>query len=104
MAVISTDYEAPKKYHQKEIKKESGTIEKSNKEEKHHTSYLDKPELALCQHGYLLRLRKEDNAEDEFQINLKYRASDRYIAANRDLSSSQKGKLNHPGFSGDKMI
>ncbi len=72
------------------IKKEGGTIEiSSKKEEKRHTSYLDTPELALRQQGYSLRLRKEDKAEDRFQLNLKYRASDRYIAANQDLSSAQ---------------
>lgn len=72
------------------IKKEGGTIKKiQNKKEDEEirlTSYLDTPELALRQQGYSLRLRDEDKAENNFQINLKYRSSDRYIAAARDLS------------------
>ncbi|MGH7457426.1 MAG: hypothetical protein ACRENG_39115, partial [bacterium] len=72
------------------IKKAGGTIidEQNNEEEKRQTSYLDTPELALRQHGFALRLREEAKA-DEFQINLKYRASDRYISAAQDLSSPQ---------------
>lgn len=80
------------------IKKEGGTIEKSiknNKEEKRQTSYLDTPELALRQQGYSLRLRKENKAEDGFQLNLKYRSSDRYISANQDLSSTETSKYSH---------
>ena len=75
------------------IRKQGGNIiEKQNKEEKRQTSYLDTPELALHQLGFALRLRKEAKAEDGLQINLKYRASDRYISAAQDLSSSQAGK------------
>jgi hypothetical protein len=75
------------------IRKEGGTIvEVQDKEEKRQTSYLDTSELALHQHGFALRLREEDKAEDGFQINLKYRASDRYISAGQDLSSPQADK------------
>ncbi|MGH9427072.1 MAG: hypothetical protein ACRD2L_12315, partial [Terriglobia bacterium] len=68
------------------IGKERGTIETQSKEERRITSYLDTAELALRQQGFALRLREEDHA---FQVNLKYRASDRYIAAAQDLSSTQ---------------
>ena len=54
------------------------------------TSYLDTPERALHQKRFALRLREDDD-EQEFQINLKYRASDRYISAAQDLSSTQEG-------------
>lgn len=75
------------------IEKEGGkVIEKQNKEEKRKTSYLDTRELALRQQGFALRLREEDKAEDGFQINLKYRASDRYISAAQDLSGFQVNK------------
>jgi len=75
------------------IKKEGGNIiEKQNKEESRQTSYLDTAELALHQHGFALRLREEAKAEDGFQIDLKYRASDRYISAAQDLSSPQADK------------
>ena len=75
------------------IRKEGGNIlEKQDKEEKRQTSYLDTPELALHQHGFALRLRKEAKAEDGFQLNLKYRASDRYFSAAQDLSSPQADK------------
>src|SRR5829696_9344674 len=75
------------------VKKERGSVvEEQNEEERRQTSYLDTSEGALRQKGFALRLRKEDNDEDEFQINLKYRASDRYISAAQDLSSTQEGK------------
>jgi hypothetical protein len=72
--------------------KEGGSVEEQNEEERRHTSYLDTPEGALRQQGFALRLREEDDDEEEFQINLKYRASDRYISAAQDLSSPQDGK------------
>lgn len=73
------------------VSKERGSVvEEQNEEERRQTSYLDTPERALQQHGFALRLREED--EEEFQINLKYRASDRYISAAQDLSSPKEGK------------
>jgi len=80
------------------VKKERGSAveeqndEEQNEEERRQTSYLDTPEGALHQQGFALRLREEDDDEEGFQINLKYRASDRYISAAQDLSSPQKGK------------
>ncbi len=68
------------------IKKEGGTvIERQDKEERRRTSYLDTPDLALRQKGFALRLREESRYG--FKINLKYRASDRYISAAQDVSS-----------------
>src|SRR5215204_1777898 len=75
------------------VEKEGGTIvEKQNEEERRYISYLDTPEGALHQQGFALRLREEADDEEEFQLNLKYRASDRYISAAQDLSSPQEGK------------
>jgi len=72
------------------IKKEGGDIpEKQVKEERRQTSYLDTSELALHQHGFSLRLREETKTPAEFQINLKYRAADRYTSAAQDVSSTQ---------------
>jgi hypothetical protein len=75
------------------IKKEGGKLveKQNNEEDKRRTSYLDTRELALRQHGFVLRLREEAKG-DEFQINLKYRDSDRYISAAHDLSSPQADK------------
>ena len=73
------------------IRQQGGSIiEKQKKEERRHTSYLDTPQFALRQSGFSLRLREEAN---DFQINLKYRGSDRYISAAQDLSASQQGKI-----------
>ena len=73
------------------IRKHGGHIvEKQDKVERRHTSYLDTLQFALRQSRLSLRLREEAN---DFQINLKYRDSDRYIAAAQDMSSSQKGKI-----------
>src|SRR5215210_3120936 len=75
------------------VRKERGSVvEEQNEEERRQTSYLDTLEGALRQKGFALRLREEDDDEEEFQINLKYRASDRYISAAQDLSSTQEGK------------
>jgi uncharacterized protein YjbK len=75
------------------VRKERGSVvEEQNEEERRQTSYLDTLEGALRQKGFALRLREEDDDEEEFQINLKYRASDRYISAAQDLSSPQEGK------------
>src|SRR5262245_26860913 len=72
------------------IRKEGGTIaEKQDQEDSRQTSYLDTAESALHQHGFSLRLREEAKVPVEFQINLKYRASDRYISAAQDISSTQ---------------
>ena len=74
------------------VRKERGSVvEKQNEEERRQTSYLDTAEGSLHQQGFALRLREAD-AEEEFQINLKYRSSDRYISAAQDLSSSHEGK------------
>lgn len=72
------------------IRKQGGTVDKQNKEERRHTSYLDTPQFALRQGGFSLRLREEANG---FQINLKFRNADRYISAAQDLSASQPGKI-----------
>jgi uncharacterized protein YjbK len=73
------------------IRKQGGSIvEKQDKEETRHTSYLDTPQFALRQSGFALRLREEANG---FQIKLKYRGADRYISAAQDLSGAQKGKI-----------
>jgi hypothetical protein len=81
------------------VRKEGGSVveeendEERNEEEKRKTSYLDTPERALHQQGFALRLREEDDDDEEgFQINLKYRAPDRYISAAQDLSSPQDSK------------
>ena len=75
------------------VRKEGGrVVEEQNEEERRQTSYLDTPERALHQQGFALRLREEDDGEEGFQINLKYRASDRYISAAQDLSTPQEGK------------
>jgi hypothetical protein len=74
------------------IRKHGGTIVATQGDEEHRrTSYLDTPQFALHQNGFALRLRDED--AKGFQINLKYRDSDRYLSAAQDLSGSQKGKI-----------
>src|SRR5215831_335229 len=76
------------------IKKEGGNItEKQAKEEKRLTSYIDTTEMAFHHHGFSLRLREEAKTSAEFQINLKYRATDRYISAAQDVSSTQAATM-----------
>jgi uncharacterized protein YjbK len=52
--------------------------------------FLDTEELTLHRRGFALRLREETKTSAEFQINFKYRASDRYISAAQDVSSTQQ--------------
>lgn len=81
------------------IAKEGGEItEKQTKEERRLTSYRDTPDLALRQQGFSLRLREAVDASSDFQINLKYRAPDRYLSARQDMSSS---KPDDPKFEED---
>jgi hypothetical protein len=78
------------------IKPQTGQPEKelSLTKEKHRTvSYLDTPDLALKQQGFSLRLRDTQKIiptpsrpEERFQLTLKYRGSDRYLSAARDMS------------------
>jgi hypothetical protein len=73
------------------VEKGGGTIiETQRKEDRRLTCYLDTAESALRQHGFALRLRQETAAA--FQITLKYRGADRYLAAAQDLSSAAAGK------------
>ena len=65
-------------------------IENQDREKQRLTWYLDTPGLALRRHGYVLRVRKKKE-KDEYNVTLKYRHSDRYLSACRDLSSSIKG-------------
>lgn len=74
------------------IRKEGGTVTEVQTEEKRRlTSYLDTPELALRQADFSLRLRDERAGGGGFQLNLKYRAPDRYLSAAQDLSSPLGG-------------
>ena len=74
------------------IRKEGGAVTETQTEEKRRlTSYLDTPEMALRQAGYALRLRDESGGP--FQLNLKYRAADRYLSAEQDVSGSQGGEM-----------
>jgi hypothetical protein len=77
------------------LDKEGGKIvpEDEKKKEERLTSYLDTPELALRQKGIALRLRDESGSDGGFQLNLKYRAADRYISAAQDISVNGEGKI-----------
>lgn len=60
-------------------------------EEKRKTYYLDTKGMNLRQHSFSLRIREEAAGDKRFQINLKCRASDRYFAATRNLSTTLSG-------------
>lgn len=82
------------------VDKAGGEItERQHEEERRLTSYFDTPELALRQAGYSLRLRDERAGGGKLGVNLKYRASDRYLSAAQDLSST--GEKDDPKFEED---
>lgn len=64
------------------VKGYGGTIDRKQNEpddeEPRKTWYVDTPELALQQRKFILRIRQEEN---EYKTTLKYRSSDRYLAA-----------------------
>lgn len=62
--------------------------ERQQKEERRRTHYLDTTEFHLRRSGFVVRVREEDGPE--FKISLKHRTPDRYLAAAKDLRSSDK--------------
>lgn len=66
-----------------------GVIEKKQNrtedEENRRTWYVDTPELALQQNKFVLRIRQEG---DIYKTALKYRSSDRYISASKNVDTS----------------
>ena len=66
---------------------------RQDKVEQRRTSYLDTVGLNLQREGFVLRLREELPASALWQINLKYRSPDRYLAAVCDLSGPGDSKI-----------
>ncbi|HEU4454720.1 MAG TPA: hypothetical protein VFR81_16750, partial [Longimicrobium sp.] len=56
------------------------------------TWYLDTREMGFRQRGFILRVREEKPGE--FELNLKFRGPDRYIAAAQDVSTAVEAKNN----------
>lgn len=54
--------------------------------------YLDTPKSELKKHNYILRIREEPDSNKRFKITLKYRHSDRYLSASKDLTASMRFK------------
>lgn len=76
------------------VDKQGGKPEKYKKvkKKKRRTWYADTAGLALRRHGFVLRLREEEGEVKKYKITLKCRASDRYVSASQDVSSSEEGK------------
>jgi hypothetical protein len=53
---------------------------------KRKTWYLDTNDAKLKKHGYILRIRDDEDSKKRFKITLKYRNPDRYIAASEALT------------------
>lgn len=73
------------------VKEYGGTIDSvqntTKDEELRKTWYVDTPELALQQSKFILRVR-EEKEDKKFKTTLKYRSSDRYISASRNVEAS----------------
>jgi hypothetical protein len=83
------------------INKQGGIFKEERKAEKKKTWYLDTNRHELKSNGFLFRVREE---HDEYDITLKNRYPDRYIAASYDLSGPtlhEKIKLKEVKFEED---
>lgn len=56
------------------------------------TWYLDTRKSELQKNNYILRIREEQDSNKRFKITLKYRHSDRYMSASKDLRASMRFK------------
>jgi hypothetical protein len=65
------------------------------------TWYLDTPGTELRAHGFVLRVREEEDEDKPFKVTLKYRDPDRYVAASQDLSCREKIKGDDDKFEED---
>ena len=65
------------------------------KEKERTTYYLDTATLDLRRQGFIVRLREEikKKQKKEYKLTLKYRSSDRYISASKNLSATLPDKL-----------
>lgn len=60
------------------------------KEENKKTYYLDTVSQELRHNGFIVRVREEEKkGKKEYKLTLKYRSSDRYLAASQDLSVAE---------------
>lgn len=75
-------------------KQSANVVKEQHKEEKRVTWYLDTPEFALRQQGFVMRVREESGKKGkEYKTTLKYRSGDRYISASQNVASSIAGKF-----------
>ncbi|MGK7899791.1 MAG: hypothetical protein AB4372_40785 [Xenococcus sp. (in: cyanobacteria)] len=64
------------------------------KDKERTTYYLDTATLDLRRQGFIVRLREENKKKKkEYKLTLKYRSSDRYISASKNLSATLPDKL-----------
>jgi len=75
------------------VKKQGGEIKNKIREKQRQTWYLDTAKLDFYQQGFILRIREQELPEDHYQLTLKFRDTDRYIAANQNISTPQEGKI-----------
>lgn len=70
------------------IENQGGEVTKDFEEKERRVWYLDTPAFALRQKGFILRLRREMEADKQFKLTLKYRHPDRYLASNSEMAVS----------------
>ena len=83
------------------IEEQGGEASVEFEKKKRQVWYLDTPAFALRQNGFVLRQRQEMEAEKKFKLTLKYRHSDRYLAANAKVSVSAEAEDKHMEDEGD---
>ena len=83
------------------VENQGGQTTKSFHEKERRVWYLDTPTFALRQNGFILRLRSEMEATKPFNLTLKCRHSDRYLAASTKVSVSEEAEATYKEDRGD---
>ena len=75
------------------VNKQGGEVKSKTREKQRQTWYLDTAKLDFYQQGFIVRIREHDLPEERYQITLKFRDTDRYMAASQNISMTQEGRI-----------
>ncbi|MDY6993695.1 MAG: hypothetical protein SVR94_13980 [Pseudomonadota bacterium] len=82
------------------VEEQGEKFKKKEREKERQTYYLDTIGLNFYQQGFILRVR-EEQTDNKIKMTLKYRHSDRYLSASKNLSSRSQEKNRQCKFEED---